>query len=174
MAAEEQIQCFICGASNDAHLARCGSCGASLDAGMADLSGAIEAPSGGIYQETFSWRAVAVSAVALLVLVSFALGLLPALVASFDPQGFYGVLIAAAIYFLVALVVANRASVATLVEPAVAALAVVVPTLLYLGYISDVHRLSMLTHFFGGALMVLVALFGAIIGEKAQLRRAAA
>ncbi len=174
MAATDQVQCFICGASNDAHLARCGSCGASLDAGMAELSGAIEAPTGGLYQETFSWRAVVVSAVALLVLVTFVLALLPAVVAGFDPQGFYGVLIAAAIYFLVALIVANRSSVATLVEPAVAALAVVVPTLFYLSYISDVHHISMLTHFFGGALMVLVALFGAIIGEKAQLRRATA
>ncbi|MCA9616817.1 MAG: zinc ribbon domain-containing protein [Sandaracinus sp.] len=169
--ASNEIVCTVCGAKNEPNAARCTSCGARIDPLDSREYSAEEAHQRRYQQDSFSWMWCGVSIAIFLVLQAVALGLLPMVISSYDPQGLPGLLISAGVWFVGGLVVARLSPGKTFLEPAVAAGVAVVPTLLYLNWIADVYKLSLLANIVGGLIGVMVTLLGSFIGEKLQMGR---
>lgn len=163
-------QCYVCGALNESNATRCSACGAAIESNDVDIS-SLQVSRDGLHQESFSWPWMGISTAVFALAIGVALVALPSVLSNYDPQGFYGVLIAASLFFLSAVGVAIASPNHTLLEPAVGAAVMVAPTLAYVASISDVYPLTPLAGFFGGTLVILVALFGAMIGEMVQLKR---
>ncbi|MFW5925142.1 MAG: hypothetical protein ACOC9O_00420 [Myxococcota bacterium] len=167
MAADE-IVCTICGANNQATADRCISCGARLDAlGARELTDEEELARRH-QQDTFEWKWVFVAFGIYMVLQAIVLAGLQLVIPTYDPQGLWGLLISAAVWFAGGILVGVLSPGKTFIEPAVGALLAVAPTVVYLNMIADVYKLSTLAYVVGGLLGVMVTLFGAFLGEKIQ------
>ena len=167
--ASETMICAICGATNDANLERCTSCGARLEAlGSADLTDE-EARARRHQQETFEWKWVFVAFAIYMVLQGLILVAMPLVIDTFDPQGLAGLGISAGVWFLGGILVGVISPGKTFVEPAVAAFLAVIPTILWIDHISDVHELSLMAALVGGMIGVMITLLGAFVGEKIQM-----
>jgi hypothetical protein len=168
MAAADEIMCPVCGVKNPASASRCNSCGARIEAlSSTDLTEE-EERARAHQQDTFEWRWVFVALFIYLTLQGLILGALPLVISTYDPQGLPGLLISAGVWFLGGIVVGFVSPGKTFFEPTVGALIAVIPTILYLKWIADVHELSMLAYVVGGLLGVMITLFGAFVGEKIQ------
>lgn len=165
--ATEAIVCTICGAKNEESSTRCASCGAKLEA-LGSLTAEEQAARAG-QQTNFRWKWVGISVAIFGVLQAIAIGALPMAIEAYDPQGLAGLMISAAIWFVGGVVVGAISPGRTFIEPVVAALIVVVPTIIWINYISDVHAVSFLSMLVGGMLGVMVTILGSFLGEKIQM-----
>jgi len=169
--ASENIICSVCGAHNPANKSRCEACGAKIESlGSLDLS-AEERQAKRYQQDGFSWAWVIGAFAIYLTLQAIALAALPMVINSYDPQGLWGLLISAGIWFLGGIVVGAVSPGKTFIEPSVGAAVAVLPTIAWLMYISDWAELSLISYIIFGALGVMMTLIGALIGEKIQIRR---
>jgi len=167
-ASSDQVICHVCGFKNPGDAERCVSCGAKLE----ELSGAYSADEEARkknQQEGFDIKWALVAFVVYLVLQAVVLVLLPMVIDAYDPQGLPGLLISAGVWFVGGSVVGFISPGKTFIEPAVGALLAVVPTLLWLNHIADVHQLSLLANIVGGMIGVMVTLLGGFLGEKIQM-----
>jgi len=169
MASEpREITCPMCGFKNPDSASRCRSCGAR-----------VEAPTGGYsvddayerrhQQDQFEWRWALIACGLYLVAQWVALVPLQRFIPNFDPQGLPGLMISVGIWFLGAVLVGVISPGKTFLEPAVGAAIAVIPTIVYLeattpeGFEPTVLAYTV-TALFG----VMLALFGAFLGEKLQ------
>ncbi|MEM6956826.1 MAG: hypothetical protein AAF411_09800 [Myxococcota bacterium] len=165
--ATDTIVCTICGAKNDPNSTRCASCGAKLE----DFSLTAEEQAERAGQQTsFRWSWVGISVAIFATLQAIAIVALPMAIDAYDPQGLPGLMISAAIWFVGGIVVGALSPGRTFIEPVVAALVVVVPTIWWIDHISDVNKVSFLSMLVGAMLGVMVTILGAFIGEKIQMR----
>jgi hypothetical protein len=173
MASKDLIVCHVCGFKNAADAARCVSCGAKLEAVSGDYSVEEEAARKN-QQSGFAVKWLAVSCVIYFVFQSIALGILPAVLPSYDPfQAIWGILISSLTWFLGGIVAGYVSPGRTFLEPAVAAVIALIPTVAYLmwrtpGEPGDGFEPSIMAYTVGGLIGVMVSLFGAFIGEKLQ------
>ncbi len=173
MASKDQIVCHVCGFRNASDAARGVSCGAKLEAVSGDYS--LEEEAARNHQQSgFAVKWLAVSCVIYFVFQSIALGLLPEVLPSYDPfQAIWGILISSFTWFLGGIVAGFVSPGRTFLEPAVAAVIALIPTVAYLmwrtpGEPGDGFEPSMMAYAVGGLIGVMVSLFGAFIGEKLQ------
>lgn len=173
MAAKDSIICHVCGFKNQPEAGRCVSCGARLEALSQDYSAEEEAARAN-QQTGFEVKWVAVAVIVFFTFQGIALGALPAVIASYDPfQGFWGIMISVCTWFLGGIAVGVISPGKTFLEPAVAAVIAVIPTVAYLmwrtpGEPGDGFEPSMMAYIVGGLIGTMISLFGAFVGEKIQ------
>jgi hypothetical protein len=165
----KEITCPICGYKNRADAERCRSCGAKVEAYTAEYTDE-EIQKKRYQQESFEPKwAVLAFGVYLAAQIIF-LAVLPLIISSYDPQGLPGLMLSIGIWFVGGVIVGAVSPGKTFVEPAVGALIAAVPTLGYLGAITPSgFQPTVLAYIVGGVLGVMVALFGAFIGERIQM-----
>jgi len=168
MAAHE-ITCPMCGFKNPANAGRCRSCGAKVEEYSATYT-AEEEHAKRYQQESFEWKWALTSCAVYLVVQALVLGVLPLVISSFDPIGFSGLTLSILVWFVGGAIVGLVSPGKTFVEPAVGAIIAVVPTVGFLAMITPSgFQPSLLTYIVGGVAGVMVALFGAFLGEKVQM-----
>jgi hypothetical protein len=173
MASKDQIVCHVCGFKNQAEAAKCQSCGARLEGVSADYSSEEEAARQN-QQSGFEIKWVVFACFVYFVFQAIALALLPAVIPSYDPfQSVWGIMISSITWFLGGIVVGLVSPGRTFLEPAVAAVIAVMPTIAYLmwrtpGDPGQGLDPSLLAYTVGGLMGVMISLFGAFLGEKIQ------
>jgi uncharacterized membrane protein YhdT len=167
--AERDITCPMCGFTNPESAERCRSCGAKVEAISATYS-AEEVHERRYQQDHFEWKwALLASSVYLAAQLIILVGL-PYVVSSFDPQGLPGLLISVAVWFVGGIVVGLVSPGKTFVEPAAGASIAVIPTVSYLALTTpDGFQPTLLAYIVTALLGVMIALFGAFLGEKLQM-----
>lgn len=169
--ASDTIVCSVCGAKNAANKSRCEACGAKLES-LSSLDLSPEERQAKRYQQDgFSWKWVIGAFLIYITLQAIVLAALPMVISSYDPQGLWGLLISAGIWFVGGIVVGAVSPGKTFIEPSVGAAVAVLPTIAWLMHISDWAKLSLISYIIFGALGVMMTLIGALIGEKIQIRR---
>ncbi|MAQ15387.1 MAG: hypothetical protein CMN30_11410 [Sandaracinus sp.] len=171
MASTDVIVCSICGAQNEGNQARCTSCGAKLDPLDGRGLTAEEEHARRHQQDGFHWKWVIVAVGMYLVMQAIALVVLPMVIDAYEPEGLSALLISAGIWFVGGAIVGFISPGRTFLEPTVGALLAVVPTLLWIDYISIVDKLSLMAMIVGGMLGVMITLMGGFIGEKLQMSK---
>lgn len=169
--AEQQITCPMCGFKNPENAARCQSCGAKVEVLTTSYTEE-EAHARRHQQESFELRwALLAAGVYLAAQVVILVGL-PFIISAFDPQGLAGLLISCAVWFVGGIGVGVVSPGKTFVEPAVGALMAVVPTISYLAWVTPAgFQPTLLAYIVTGLLGVMLALFGAFLGEKVQMNQ---
>ena len=168
MAAEETI-CPMCGFKNEAAAERCQACGAKLEALTVTYS-AEERFARRYQQESFEWRWALVSLGIFLGCELVVLAGLPRVIHAFDPQGMPGLLLSVLIWTAGGAVVGYLSPHKTFMEPAVGALLAVPPTITFLSYTTPVgFQPSVMAYIVASLIGIMMALFGAFAGERAQL-----
>jgi hypothetical protein len=166
MSTEREVTCPMCGFKNPESIERCRSCGAKVE----ELSSAhsdIDAYERRYQQENFEWKWAIRSAVAFLAAQIVILIGLPFVISTFDPQGLAGLLISVGIFLLGGVTVGLVSPGKTFLEPAVGALIAVIPTASYLAITTPSgFQPTLLAYIVAGSLGVMLALFGAFLGEK--------
>lgn len=170
MANLDTIVCHVCGHPNPATNSRCTSCGARLEALVATL-GPEDLAARRTQQDGFDWKWAFISFLLYVGLQGVFLVGLSVAIDEYDPQGFAGLVISTATWFVGSVLVGYISPGRTFVEPAVGALIAVAPTIWWLSSISDVHRMSVLAYGIGCMLGVMVTLLGAYVGEHLQMHR---
>jgi hypothetical protein len=167
--AEREITCPMCGFKNPESVERCRSCGAKVEEISASYS-AEEEQRRRHQQDHFELKwALLASGVYLAAQLVILVGL-PFVISSFDPQGLPGLLISVAVWFVGGVVVGLVSPGKTFVEPAVGALLAVIPTVSYLALTTpDGFQPTLLAYIVTALLGVMIALFGAFLGEKLQM-----
>ena len=163
MAADE-IECHVCGALNAKGTERCHACGARLTELLAELTEE-EAHARRHQPDAFELRWVAISFCLFLVMAALALGLLPLLIPPYDPQGFAGIVITIALWFVGAAAINYISRGKNFLEPPVGGLLAAIPTLAYLSSIADVYQLSLGAYVLGALMATMMALMGAFVGN---------
>ena len=166
MAKKVEIICAVCGASTPASGERCRACGAKVDVFDGEEVRQSNPPT--FQQSQFEWKWVAISFVIYIAVQAVVLGVLREAIAAYDPQGLPGLALSTAIWFVGGLMVGFMSSGRTFFEPAAGALLAVVPTTAWLHHIADVRELSMFAYIVGGGIGIMVAVMGALAGEKLQ------
>jgi len=167
--ATQEITCPMCGFKNPADAGRCRSCGAKVEA-LSALYTAEEEQKKKYQQEDFEWKWALVAFGVYLATQALVLGLLPLIIHAFDPQGVDGLLVSMAVWFLGGIVVGVVSPGKTFIEPAVGASLAVFPTIAYLALTTPSgFQPTLLAYIVGGMLGVMLALFGAFVGEKVQM-----
>lgn len=161
--ADENI-CGVCGADNKPNAERCASCGAKIMHLVAELSQA-ELHARRHQQDSFQWRWVSISFVLLLLMSAVAFLVLPAVIGAYDPQGFPGIVIVIALWFIGAAAINFISTDKTFLEPPVGGILAAFPTMWFLSSIADVYQLSMMAYVIGGSMAVMMALMGAFVGN---------
>jgi hypothetical protein len=169
MAAPQEITCPMCGFKNPADLERCRSCGAKVEALTASYT-TDEEHARRYQQEEFEWKWALIGAALFAGLQGLVLGALPAAIAAFDPQGVSGLMLSVPVFFAGGVVLGMISPGKTFVEPAVGALLAAVPTL---GLVSmrtpdGAFEPTLLAYVVCALMGVMIALFGAFLGEKLQ------
>ena len=173
MASNDALVCHVCGFKNQAEAARCVSCGAKLEADNIEYSPEEEAARKD-QQTGFEVKWVAFAFAVYFVFQAVALAALPAILPSYDPfQNVWGIMISSITWFLGGIAAGYLSPGRTFIEPAVAAILAVFPTIAYLmwrtpGEPGDGFDPSMLAYTVGGIMGVMLSLFGAFIGERLQ------
>jgi len=166
-----EITCPMCGFKNPDSVERCSSCGAKVEELTASYT-SDEAYERRHQQENFEWRWALMATGVYLAAQVLILVCLPRIISTFDPQGLPGLLISVAVWFVGGIVVGAVSPGKTFIEPAVGALLAVVPTVSYLALTTpDGFQPSLLAYIVTGLLGVMIALFGAFLGEKVQQNR---
>lgn len=168
MAQKDPIVCHVCGFKNEPLTERCVSCGARLEAVQVEYTAEEEAARAN-QQEGFSILWVVVAFFVYLTLQGIVLGLLPLAISSYDPQGFWGLVISIGVWFVGGIAVGFLSPGKTFLEPAVGALIAAIPTIVYLMWSTpDGFEPSFIAYVVGGAMGIMISLFGAFLGEQAQ------
>lgn len=168
MASKDPIVCHVCGFKNDPNAQRCVSCGARLEAVQVEYTAEEEAARAN-QQEGFSVLWVIVAFVVYIALQGVIIGLLPMLIPSYDPQGFPGLAISVAVWFVGGIAVGFISPGKTFLEPAVGALVASIPTIVYLKWSTpDGFEPSLVAYVVGGLMGIMISLFGAFLGEQVQ------
>lgn len=163
---EREITCPMCGFKNPESIERCRSCGAKVEELSTTYSDE-EASDRRYQQDSFEWKWAIRSAVAFLVAQVIILVGLPFVISSFDPQGLAGLLISVGIFLVGGIGVGLVSPGKTFIEPAVGALIAVIPTASYLALTTpEGFQPTLLAYIVAGSLGVMLALFGAFLGEK--------
>ncbi len=163
MAAEE-IECHVCGAGNPKGAERCRSCGARLAEVAAELSEA-ELYARRHQPDEFELRWLLISFALFIVTAALALGLLPLLIPTYDPQGFPGIVITIVLWFLGAALVNYVSPGKNFLEPPAAGLLAAIPTMFFLSSIADVYKLSTGAYVLGVLMATMMALMGGFVGN---------
>jgi len=166
--AEAALICSVCGFRNKPNDERCNSCGAKLLPEMLVEQDEL-GRSGGAF-DGFQWKWALISLCLYLGLVSITLIVLPQLISSFDPQGLPGLAISAGALLVGGLVVGRLSPGHVLMEPTAAAIVAIIPTVLYIGAISDHGQMSKLAYIVMVIMCVLFAFMGAFLGDRLQGR----
>ena len=167
--AEQEITCPVCGFSNPASTGRCRSCGAKVEALVANYTDEEEAARR-YQQDSFEWKWALTAAGVYLVLQALILIVGPLVVSRFDPQGLPGLMISAVVWFFGGIAVGMISPGKTFVEPAAGAMLAVPPTIAYLALTTpEGFQPSMMAYIIFSLLGVMVALFGAFLGERLQM-----
>ncbi|MFN7698162.1 MAG: hypothetical protein ACK5U8_09720 [Deltaproteobacteria bacterium] len=167
---KDPIVCHVCGFKNEPNTERCVSCGARLEAVQVEYTAEEEAARAN-QQDGFSILWVAISFVIYLVLQGVIIGLLPLVIPTYDPQGFAGLAISVAVWFVGGVAVGLVSPGKTFLEPAVGALVATIPTIVYLKWSTpDGFEPSLIAYLVGGSMGVMISLFGAFLGEQIQRR----
>jgi hypothetical protein len=165
----KEITCPICGYKNRSEAERCRSCGAKVEAYTAEYTEE-EIQKKRYQQESFEWKWAALAFGVYFTAQVIFLAFLPMVIPTYDPQGLPGLLMSIAIWFIGGIIVGVVSPGKTFVEPAVGALIAAVPTLGYLSIITPAgFQPTILAYIVGGMLGVMVALFGAFLGERIQM-----
>lgn len=167
--AEREITCPVCGFGNPANSERCRSCGAKVEALVANYT-SDELEARRYQQEGFEWKWAMIACGVYLVLQAVILVAGPMAVATFDPQGLPGLMISAVVWFIGGIAVGLISPGKTFVEPAAGAMLAVPPTIAYLALTTPAgFQPSMMAYIIFSLLGVMVALFGAFLGERIQM-----
>lgn len=170
-AIEQQVTCPMCGFKNPESAPRCESCGAKVEEVRAVYSDE-EAYARRHQQDKFELKWALVAAGVYLALQTVILVGLPLVISIFDPMGLPGLLISVAVWFVGGIAVGIVSPGKTFVEPAVGALIAVIPTVSYLALTTpDGFQPTLLAYIVTALLGVMIALFGAFIGEKIQMHQ---
>jgi len=170
--AEPTIICSVCGFNNDVNAERCHSCGAKLEELRPSYTPE-EREARRYQQEGFDWRWAGIAATVFIVLQALILAGLPKAIATFDPQGLPGLMVSAGVWFFGGIAVGFKSPGKTFIEPAAGALMAVPPTIAYLAVTTPAgFQPSMMAYIVFSLLGVMLALFGAFIGERAQMNGA--
>ncbi len=138
--ASSELICAVCGANNPANIQRCRSCGAKLESlSSMDLSEE-EERARRMQQDGFEWKWVFIAFAVYVTLQAIFLFGLRFVIATYDPQGLPGLLISAGVWFVGGILVGAISPGKTFLEPTVAALLAVIPTIAYLMSIADVYQ----------------------------------
>lgn len=126
------------------------------------------------FQEGFSWKWVWVALGINVVIEIVILAVLPKVIATYDPQGIAGLVIAAMTWGLVAWIVAMISPGKTAIEPSVAAIIIVGPTVAYLNLITpEGLNASTMSYVVTGLLGIMAALIGGLLGERGRAKPSA-
>lgn len=167
--AEREITCPMCGFKNPESVERCRSCGAKVEELSASFS-TEDAYERRYQQEHFEWKWAARAAAVYLAAQLVILVGLPYVISTFDPQGLPGLLISVAVWFVGGIVVGVISPGKTFIEPAIGALIAVIPTVSYLAITTpEGFQPTLLAYIVTGLLGIMIALFGAFLGEKIQM-----
>jgi hypothetical protein len=167
--ADQEITCPMCGFKNPQDAERCRSCGAKVEALTTSYTEE-EAYARRYQQEHFEMKWALMAAGVFLAAEIVILVLLPFVISTFDPQGLPGLLISVVVCFVGGIVVGIMSPGKTFVEPAVGALMAVVPTISYLAIVTpEGFQPPLLAYVVVGLFAVMMALFGAFLGEKIQM-----
>jgi len=159
----------MCGFSNPPSQERCHSCGAKVEALVASYS-AEEEHARRYQQEDFEWKWALIAAGGLTALQALFLGLLPAVIPPYDPQGINGLMLSVPISFAGGVALGLWSPGKTFVEPAVGAVLAAVPTLSMISWLTpDGFQPTMLAYVICAIMAVMMALFGAFVGERVQM-----
>lgn len=170
--ADQEITCPVCGFKNPEKTERCQACGAKLEAVNANYTDE-ELHARRYQQENFEARWALTAAGIYLALQAVILAVLPMVIATFDPQGLGGLLISAVVWFVGGIAVGLISPGKTFFEPAAGAILAVPPTIAYLAFTTpDGFQASTMAYTVFSVLGVMMALFGAFIGEKVQMDKA--
>jgi DNA-directed RNA polymerase subunit RPC12/RpoP len=165
----QEITCPMCGFKNRSDAARCRSCGAKVEALVA-LYTEEEVQKKRYQQEAFEWKWAGAAFGIYLALQTVVLLILPLMISAYDPQGIGGVVVSLAVWFLGGIGVGWVSPHKTFVEPAAGALLAVMPTIGFLALRTPPgFQPTLLAYIVGGMLGVMIALFGAFVGEKIQM-----
>jgi hypothetical protein len=163
---EREITCPMCGFKNPESIERCRSCGAKVEELSTSYSDE-EAYERRYQQDSFEWKWAVRSALGYLVAQVIILVGLPFVISSFDPQGLAGLLISVGIFLVGGVGVGLVSPGKTFIEPAVGALIAVIPTASYVAITTpEGFQPTLLAYIVAGSLGVMLALFGAFLGEK--------
>ena len=167
--ADQEIICPMCGFKNPADAGRCRSCGAKVEE-LVTTRTAEEEHARRYQQDDFEWKwALAASAVYMTIQAVILIAL-PMVISSFDPQGIKGLLLSVVVWFVGGIVVGVVSPGKTFIEPAVGALIAAPPTLIYLAMTTpEGFQPTPLAYVVTAMLGIMIALFGAFIGEKIQM-----
>jgi DNA-directed RNA polymerase subunit RPC12/RpoP len=166
MSTEREVTCPMCGFTNPESIERCRSCGAKVEELSSTYSDE-QAYERRYQQDSFEWKWAARSAIAFLAAQIVILVGLPFVIRSFDPQGLAGLLISVGIFLLGGVGVGLVSPGKTFLEPALGALIAVIPTASYLAITTpEGFQPTLLAYMVSGSLGVMLALFGAFLGEK--------
>jgi hypothetical protein len=173
-AAAEEITCPMCGFKNPEDQERCRSCGAKVEA-LAVSYSAEEAHARRYQQEDFEWKWALLAAAVFTGLQGVVLGVLPALVHTFDPQGLPGLMLSVPVFFAGGIVLGLVSPGKTFIEPAVGGMIAAVPALVLVAVRTpDGFEPTALAYIVCAVMGVMMALFGAFLGEKIQMGSPAA
>jgi DNA-directed RNA polymerase subunit RPC12/RpoP len=164
--AEREITCPMCGFKNPESTERCRSCGAKVEELSTSYSDE-EAYERRYQQDSFDWKWAIRSAAAFLAAQVIVLVALPYVIAAYDPQGLPGLMISVGIFLVGGIGVGLVSPGKTFIEPAMGALIAVIPTASYLAMTTpDGFQPTLLAYIVSCLLGVMLALFGAFLGEK--------
>lgn len=167
--AESEITCPVCGFNNPAEIERCRACGARVEALVANYT-EDEQLARRYQQDGFEWKWAGVASGVFLGLQAVILIILPLLISTFDPQGLSGLMISAAVWFVGGIAVGFISPGKTFIEPAAGAMMAVPPTIAYLMITTPKgFQPSMMAYIVFSLLGVMVAMFGAFLGERLQM-----
>ncbi len=162
----------MCGFKNPADRERCQSCGAKVEA-LSSTYTAEELHARRYQQEDFEWKWALIATALFSVLQGITLGILPLMIRAYDPQGLPGLMLSVPIAFVGGVVMGAISPGKTFVEPAVGAMIACVPTIAIISTITPAGAFqpTILAYIICAAMGIMMALFGAFLGERVQMNK---
>lgn len=168
----DTVTCLMCGFENQPGAHRCVSCGAKIEALGAGEYTEEEAIARRFEQEDFEWKWAGIASSVYLGFQALFLMILPLIISTFDPQGLAGLGISVVIWFVGGIAVGAISPGKTFLEPAAGAALAMIPTIGYQRWITpEGFEPSMLAYIVAGLLGIMIALFGAFVGERVQMHK---
>jgi hypothetical protein len=170
MADAAEITCPMCGFKNPADRERCQSCGARVEA-LSSSQSDDENYARRYQQEDFEWKWALIATALFSALQGLILGVIPLAVSAFDPQGLPGLMLSVPVAFVGGIVMGAISPGKTFVEPAVGAMLASVPTIAIISAITPAGAFepTLLAYVICATMGIMMALFGAFLGEKVQM-----